>query len=127
MADEIRSERPATRPTPRPGERPAARPGQGLNTGGGARPGSDSTRRPGGDASRRPFGRKKVCAYCKNKELFIDYKDARVLRQFISERGKITPRRISGACARHQREIAIALKRARNLALLPFASSRFEE
>ncbi|MEK7880343.1 MAG: 30S ribosomal protein S18 [Deltaproteobacteria bacterium] len=127
MADEIRSERPATRPTPRPGERPAARPGARPEYRGGARPGSDSTRRPGGDASRRPFGRKKVCAYCKNKELFIDYKDARVLRQFISERGKITPRRISGACARHQREIAIALKRARNLALLPFASSRFEE
>lgn len=127
MANEIRSERPpaprpATRPTPRPGERPAGRP----EYRGGQRPGSDS-RRPGGDASRRPFGRKKVCAYCKNKELFIDYKDARVLRQFISERGKITPRRISGACARHQREIAIALKRARNLALLPFASSRFEE
>lgn len=122
MANETRSERPATRPTPRPGERPAGRP----EYRGGGRPGADS-RRPGGDASRRPFGRKKVCAYCKNKELFIDYKDARVLRQFISERGKITPRRISGACARHQREIAIALKRARNLALLPFASSRFEE
>ncbi|HZX35124.1 MAG TPA: 30S ribosomal protein S18 [Thermodesulfobacteriota bacterium] len=106
-----------TRPAPRPGGRPGY---------GGARPG-ERPGRPGGDASRRPFGRKKVCAYCKNKELFIDYKDARVLRQFISERGKITPRRISGACARHQREIAIALKRARNLALLPFASSRFEE
>ena len=121
MADEIRSERPATRPMTRPAPRPGGRPGYG-----GARPG-ERPGRPGGDASRRPFGRKKVCAYCKNKELFIDYKDARVLRQFISERGKITPRRISGACARNQREIAIALKRARNLALLPFASSRFEE
>src|SRR3989304_122850 len=101
MADEIRSERPAarpmTRPTPRPGERPAGRP----EYRGGARPG-ERPGRPGAD--RRPFGRKKVCAYCKNKELFIDYKDFRVLRQFISERGKGTPRRISGAWARHQRE-----------------------
>ena len=71
----------------------------------------------------RPFvrnKRKKVCIFCADKVAYIDYKDSAKLRKFISERGKILPRRISGACAKHQREVNIAIKRARQAALLPF-------
>ena len=71
----------------------------------------------------RPFvrgKRKKVCIFCADKVDFIDYKDSNKLRKFISERGKILPRRVSGACAKHQRELQTAIKRARHAALLPF-------
>lgn len=68
--------------------------------------------------------RRKVCRFCADKEVKIDYKDTRVLGQFISERGKITPSRITGNCARHQRLLTIAIKRARNIALLPFSTAR---
>ena len=64
--------------------------------------------------------RKKVCLFCADKVEFIDYKDTAKLRKFISERGKIMPRRISGACAKHQRELNTAIKRARQVALLPY-------
>ena len=64
--------------------------------------------------------RKKVCIFCVDKVDFIDYKDSAKLRKFISERGKIMPRRISGACAKHQREVNTAIKRARQVALLPY-------
>jgi small subunit ribosomal protein S18 len=64
--------------------------------------------------------RKKVCIFCADKVEFIDYKDAAKLRKFISERGKILPRRISGTCAKHQRDINTAVKRARQVALLPY-------
>ena len=64
--------------------------------------------------------RKKVCIFCADKVDFIDYKDTAKLRKFISERGKIMPRRISGACAKHQRELNTAIKRARQVALLPY-------
>lgn len=64
--------------------------------------------------------RRKPCSFCVNKELVIDYKEPAKLRSFISERGKIEPRRRSGACAKHQRALARAIKRARHLALLPF-------
>ena len=63
--------------------------------------------------------RKKVCMFCADKVEYIDYKDAK-LRKFISERGKILPRRISGTCAKHQRELNTAIKRARHVALLPY-------
>ena len=66
--------------------------------------------------------RKKVCIFCADKVAFIDYKDSAKLRKFISERGKILPRRISGTCAVHQRELNTAIKRARNVALLPFGT-----
>lgn len=69
---------------------------------------------------RRP--KKKVCAFCVDKVESIDYKDVSKLRKFISERGKILPRRISGNCAKHQRQLTIAVKRARNIALLPFTT-----
>ncbi|HEX9079813.1 MAG TPA: 30S ribosomal protein S18 [Desulfuromonadaceae bacterium] len=79
---------------------------------------------PGGaPRKKRPFQRRKVCRFCAEKNLIIDYKEPRTLRYFISERGKIVPRRISGNCSRHQREITEAIKRARNLALLPIASN----
>ena len=66
--------------------------------------------------------RRKVCVFCADKVAFIDYKDSAKLRKFISERGKILPRRISGTCAVHQRELNTAIKRARNVALLPFVT-----
>ncbi|MBO5294945.1 MAG: 30S ribosomal protein S18 [Clostridia bacterium] len=66
--------------------------------------------------------RRKVCIFCADKIDFIDYKDSAKLRKFISERGKILPRRISGTCAVHQRELNTAIKRARNVALLPFVT-----
>jgi small subunit ribosomal protein S18 len=66
--------------------------------------------------------KKKVCAFCAEKVEFIDYKDAAKLRKFVSERSKILPRRITGTCAKHQRQLAIAIKRARQIALLPYIS-----
>ena len=67
-------------------------------------------------------GRKKVCGFCVDKVESIDYKDVASLRRYISERAKILPRRVTGTCARHQRELTVAIKRARHLALLPFSS-----
>ena len=72
------------------------------------------------ERGRRP--RKKVCSFCVDKVEAIDYKDIGRLRKYITERGKILPRRISGNCAKHQRELTLAIKRARNLALLPFTA-----
>lgn len=71
---------------------------------------------------RRRFGRRKVCKFCVDKIGMVDYKDVKRLRTFISERGKVIPRRISGSCARHQRQLTTALKRARNVALIPFVA-----
>lgn len=73
--------------------------------------------------SKRPKfrrSRKKVCQFCADKNAVIDYKDAAKLRKYLTERGKILPRRMSGTCAKHQREVAIAIKRARHVALLPY-------
>lgn len=67
-------------------------------------------------------GRRKVCSFCVDKVDTIDYKDVAKLRRFVSERAKILPRRVTGTCAHHQRELTIAIKRARHLALLPFSS-----
>ena len=92
-------------------QRPAGGPGQRPSGG------------PGGPRKKRPFQRRKVCRFCAEKNLTIDYKEPRTLRYFITERGKIVPRRISGNCAKHQREITEAIKRARNIALLPVASN----
>ena len=72
------------------------------------------------DRSRRP--RKKVCSFCVDKVENIDYKDVAKLRRCTTERGKILPRRISGNCAKHQRQVTVAIKRARNIALLPFTA-----
>jgi small subunit ribosomal protein S18 len=70
----------------------------------------------------RPKRKKKVCAFCAEKVAQIDYKDAAKLRKFVSERSKILPRRITGTCAKHQRELTTAIKRARQIAVLPYIS-----
>jgi small subunit ribosomal protein S18 len=75
-------------------------------------------------ATKRRFPRKKICRFCSDKVIDIDYKDIKRLRNLITERGKIIPRRISGNCAGHQRQLGIAIKRARNIALMPFAAER---
>jgi len=67
-------------------------------------------------------GRRKVCKFCADKNMTIDYKDIRTLEKFVTERGKIMPRRMSGVCAKHQRDLAIAIKRARIVALLPYVA-----
>jgi len=72
---------------------------------------------------RRHYHRRKVCRFCADSSLVIDYKDPKTLRLFTTERGKIVPRRISGNCAKHQRRLTVAIKRARNIALLPFTTA----
>ena len=67
-------------------------------------------------------GRRKVCRFCADKVEVIDYKDVARLRNYVSERAKILPRRVTGTCARHQRELTVAIKRARQIALMPFIS-----
>ncbi len=80
----------------------------------------DKSEGKGGMRVRR--AKKKVCAYCVDKVVDIDYKDVAKIRKFISERGKILPRRISGNCAKHQRQLTAAIKRARHIALLPYTA-----
>jgi len=77
----------------------------------------------GGQSRQRRFGRRKVCPFCADKTLYIDYKTPSMLKRFITERGKIVPRRISGTCAPHQRTLQEAIKRARIMALMPFSSA----
>jgi small subunit ribosomal protein S18 len=93
----------------------------------GSRPIAASQRPTGGDKAiatgkKQYFRRKKVCRFCVDKVDDINYKDSKLLSSFISERGKITPRRISGVCTPHQKRLSEAIKQARNIALLPFAS-----
>ena len=115
-----------------------------------ARPQGDRPPRPGGDRGDRPprmpmtvkgrlraaarkkarkakkkgmFQRRKVCRFCADKGAVLDYKEVKTLRLFITETGKMTPRRISGTCSKHQRQLAVCIKRARHLALLPYAPS----
>ncbi len=77
---------------------------------------------PGGrEAGRKYFRRKKVCKFCVEKIEAINYKDVRLLAQFVAESGKIVPRRLTGVCTPHQRRLSAAIKQARNIALLPFA------
>lgn len=84
---------------------------------------AERTERPERDSRRGGRkGRKKVCGFCVDKVESIDYKDIARLRRYISERAKILPRRVTGTCAHHQRELTVAIKRARHLALLPFSS-----
>jgi len=74
------------------------------------------------DRPARPRKRRKVCQFCVDKATYIDYKDAAKLKRFLSERSKILPRRTTGTCAIHQRELTTAIKRARQIALLPYVS-----
>jgi|SRR6516225_5010524 small subunit ribosomal protein S18 len=105
MADEANQEVPSTPP-----QRPQGRPDR-------------PDRGPGGrEGGRKFFRRKKVCKFCAEKIDDINYKEVRLLQQFVAERGKIVPRRLTGVCTPHQRRLSAAIKRARNIALLPFAA-----
>ncbi len=86
--------------------------------------GRDTRDSRGPDKRRRFQVRKKVCRFCVDKTPFIDYKDVKTIRFFLTERGKILPRRISGNCARHQREVTVAVQRCRNIALVPFSGEK---
>jgi small subunit ribosomal protein S18 len=110
------SARPAGGPSGRPYGGPGGRPG-------GGRPGGGRPSGPG-DRKRRFQVRRKVCRFCVDKTPFIDYKDLKTLKFFVTERGKILPRRISGNCACHQRELTVAIQRCRNIALLPFSGEK---
>lgn len=85
------------------------------------RSGPGGPRGEGGPGSRKYFRRKKVCKFCVEKIEAINYKDIRLLTQFVAESGKIVPRRLTGVCTPHQRRLSSAIKQARNIALLPFA------
>jgi len=117
MADENRPAPAATEGAPsgersgeRSGDRRPPRSGQGGREGG-----------PGGPGGRKFFRRKKVCKFCTEKIEAINYKDVRLLAQFVAESGKIVPRRLTGVCTPHQRRLSTAIKQERNIALLPFA------
>jgi len=118
MADEVRTS--------------AGPSGEQSSGSGGDRPSGDRGPRPGGprgprgsggprEGGRKYFRRKKVCKFCVEKIDSIDYKDFRLLGQFVAESGKIVPRRLTGVCTPHQRRLSTAIKQARNIALLPFA------
>ena len=101
------------------GPRREGGPGGGPRREGGPGGGPGGPRR----GKRQYFRKKKVCKFCVERMDFIDYKRADILSQFVQERGKILPRRMTGVCSRHQRWLGVAIKRARNIALLPFAGS----
>ena len=88
-----------------------------------ARPNRERSDDDKGGQRRRPMFRRKVCRFCADKTLQIDYKDVRTISQFVTERGKMTPSRITGNCARHQRLLTTAVKRARSVALLPLTTA----
>lgn len=94
--------------------------GYGGGRGGDRGDRGDRDERGGEEGGRRGFGRRKVCRFCADKALKVDYKDQGQMKYFLTERGKIIPRRISGNCAKHQREVATAIKRGRMLAILPY-------
>jgi len=115
MADEIRTTSGPTGETAAGGDRPdrgERRPPRG---------GPGGPRGEGGPGGRKYFRRKKVCKFCVEKIEAINYKDVRLLTQFVAESGKIVPRRLTGVCTPHQRRLSSAIKQARNIALLPFA------
>jgi small subunit ribosomal protein S18 len=141
MADE-QNQAPPAAPEPKPAAPQASAPHQAPRHEGGHSAGPRREGGPGGGGRREGgpgggpggpggprrgkrqfFRKKKVCKFCVEKMDLIDYKRADILSQFVQERGKILPRRMTGVCARHQRWLGVAIKRARNIALLPFAGS----
>lgn len=125
MADEVKqqpttsSEAPSGPSAPsRPSTPYGARRDSGPRSQGGPRPAG----RESGPGGRKFFRRKKVCKFCVEKIDAINYKDVRLLAQFVAEKGKIVPRRLTGVCTPHQRRVSAAIKQARNIALLPFAA-----
>jgi small subunit ribosomal protein S18 len=114
MAEETQGKAPASGEAPSGQQAPSGGPGGGGPRGGG---------RPGGPGGRgKFFRRKKVCKFCTEKIDAIPYRDVRLLQGFVAERGKIVPRRLTGVCTTHQRRLTRAIKQARNIALLPFAT-----
>jgi small subunit ribosomal protein S18 len=127
MSEETSSKAPETGGSaPQGGHGSGSGPGSGPGSGSG--PGGGSGPRPGGRPSGGPggrgkfFRRKKVCKFCTEKIDAIPYRDVRLLQGFVAERGKIVPRRLTGVCTTHQRRLTKAIKQARNIALLPFAT-----
>jgi len=122
MSEETQAKAPETSAN----ETPQAASGPGPGSGSGPAPRSGG--RPGGRPSGGPggrgkfFRRKKVCKFCTEKIDAIPYRDVRLLQGFVAERGKIVPRRLTGVCTKHQRRLTRAIKQARNIALLPFAT-----
>jgi len=112
MADETRATPATTADSSFSGDRPDRGERRPPRPGGG---------REGGPGGRKFFRRKKVCKFCVEKIEAINYKDIRLLAQFVAESGKIVPRRLTGVCTPHQRRLSAAIKQARNIALLPFA------
>ena len=99
--------------------------GGGGRSGGGRGGAGGAAGRGGKDekgGKRYFFRRRKVCKFCADKIDYVDYKDVKLLSAFVPERGKVLPRRMFGTCAEHQRKLTLAIKRARNIALLPFAA-----
>ena len=120
MADETTQQPQA----PAASDAPAPTQSSGPRPQGGRPPRSGPGGGPGGPREpRKYFRRKKVCKFCVEKIDAIDYKDFRLLGQFVAESGRIVPRRLSGVCTPHQRRLGRAIKQARNIALLPFASA----
>jgi small subunit ribosomal protein S18 len=117
MPEETQAKTPESGAVPHASSGPSSGPGGGP---GGPRQGG----RPGGGPGGRGkfFRRKKVCKFCTEKIDAIPYRDVRLLQQFVAERGKIVPRRLTGVCTTHQRRLTRAIKQARNIALLPFAT-----
>ena len=141
MSDETQGKAPetgASAPQAESGSAPSSGPssssssGSSSGSGSGSSSGSSSGPRQGGRPGGRPSGgpggrgkffrRKKVCKFCTEKIDAIPYRDVRLLQGFVAERGKIVPRRLTGVCTTHQRRLTRAIKQARNIALLPFAT-----
>jgi len=128
MSDETQGNAPAAgAEAPQASSAPSS--GQSSGSGGGSgprqggRPGGPGGRPSGGPGGRgKFFRRKKVCKFCTEKIDAIPYRDVRLLQGFVAERGKIVPRRLTGVCTTHQRRLTRAIKQARNIALLPFAT-----
>ncbi len=123
MSEETQAKAPATAdatPTPQASSGPGPGPGSGSGPSSGPR----GAGRPGGGPGGRGkfFRRKKVCKFCTEKIDAIPYRDVKLLQGFVAERGKIVPRRLTGVCTTHQRRLTRAIKQARNIALLPFAT-----
>ncbi|MGA2169702.1 MAG: 30S ribosomal protein S18 [Terracidiphilus sp.] len=128
MSEETPGKAPETGAAPQASSGSDSGPGSGPGSGSGPRSGG----RPGGGPGGRPSGgpgargkffrRKKVCKFCTEKIDAIPYRDVRLLQGFVAERGKIVPRRLTGVCTTHQRRLTRAIKQARNIALLPFAT-----
>ena len=102
--------------------RSSARPSGPRGAGGRAAASAAGGRGAKDQGKRYFFRRRKVCKFCADKIDYVDYKDVKLISQFVPERGKILPRRMFGTCAEHQRKLTVAIKRARHIALLPFAA-----